>query len=101
MTDLEELDITFCKVTNDAIKYLKTLPHLRSLKPDYTKITGDGAVELRRALPGIKISGAAAHYSQAGGCYYQRKYDETIAALTEALKFDPDYADAYLNRGVM
>ena len=101
MTDLEELDIGACQVTNDGIKYLKMLPHLRSLKPDGTRITGDGVVELRRSLPGFKISGAgAAHELRGRGVLSRKICDQAIAEFNEALKFDPECDFAYANRGL-
>ena len=98
---LRQLDLANTKVTDSGLENLKVLTQLRSLELGNTKVTGDGAIAFRRALPDCKTGGALAHDERGCALSDKRKYDEAIAEFNEALMFDPDYAFAHNNRGVV
>jgi hypothetical protein len=55
MTKLEDLDLTGTSVTDDAVRYLKGLGHLKTLRLYATKVTDLGVNSLHAALPNCMI----------------------------------------------
>jgi tetratricopeptide (TPR) repeat protein len=51
-----------------------------------------------RILP-ARPAAAMDRLAEGVGLHHQRRYDEAIAALTEALTLDPTYTEAYVRRG--
>ncbi len=43
----------------------------------------------------------SAHLDHGGDCLDKGKYDDAIADYTKAIALDPNFADAYSNRGVV
>jgi Tfp pilus assembly protein PilF len=51
--------------------------------------------------PVTDSGGAMAYFNQAVTYYEAGDYDQTIAALTDAIRLNPNYVAAYVNRGIV
>ncbi|KAA5541457.1 hypothetical protein FYK55_18000 [Roseiconus nitratireducens] len=55
MPAVQYLDLTRTRVSDDSIDYLAALPRLKNVVLRRCKVTAEGAEELRRLRPGIKV----------------------------------------------